>query len=444
MKIQFNYLALAAFIVLTFSCTLKKKAETSPQQFDFNPNLEAVGINPHKVSEIDSLLQSFIDQNKTNSVVGFVAKDGQVVYNKAFGWKDVENKILATVDDYYVLFSQTKAITTVAFMTLVEKGLVKVDDPVSKFFPEIPDQVVTKVNEDGTYETRPVASPMTFAHLMSHSSGLNAGLVGKIKQAERKQSDAPAGFGGMMPIETPAGQHSGGGNFKAKYLEEEMLALAKYPLGFDPGTEWNYHISTNMLAYLIERISGKPLREYVKENVLLPLGMNNTDWYYEPSMRSRFVKAYSAVDGKLEPTNNLYSEATISAEQTYCEGAIGLNGPIADYAKFCQMLLNKGEFNGKRILKPETIELMTTVNQLPETNSGGKGFRFGLGFELYNELKKPVPEVSNSAFAWGGMFGTEYIIDPENKTIALFYINMARRDALYPQYLQKVYELIKD
>jgi CubicO group peptidase (beta-lactamase class C family) len=360
------------------------------------------------------------------------------------GWKDVENKILATVDDYYVLFSQTKAITTVAFMTLVEKGLVKVDDPVSKFFPEIPDQVVTKVNEDGTFETRPVASPMTFAHLMSHSSGLNAGLVGKIKQAERKQSDAPAGFGGMMPTETPAGQHSGGGNFKAKYLEEEMLALAKYPLGYDPGTEWNYHISTNMLAYLIERISGKPLREYVKENVLLPLGMNNTDWYYEPSMLSRFVKAYSAVDGKLEPTNNLYSEATISAEQTYCEGAIGLNGPIADYAKFCQMLLNKGEFNGKRILKPETIELMTTVNQLPETNSGGKGFQFGLGFELYNELKKPVPEVSNSAFAWGGMFGTEYIIDPENKTIALFYINMARRDALYPQYLQKVYELVKD
>ena len=444
MKIQFNYLALAAFIVLTFSCTPKKKAETSPQQFDFNPNLEVVGINPHKVSEIDSLLQSFIDQNKTNSVVGFVAKDGQVVYNKAFGWKDVENKILAKVDDYYVLFSQTKAITTVAFMTLVEKGLVKVDDPVSKFFPEIPDQVVTKVNEDGTYETRPVASPMTFAHLMSHSSGPNAGLVGKIKQDERKQSDAPAGFGGMMPTETPAGQHSGGGNFKAKYLEEEMLALAKYPLGFDPGTEWNYHISTNMLAYLIERISGKPLREYVKENVLLPLGMNNTDWYYEPSMRSRFVKAYSAVDGKLEPTNNLYSEATISAEQTYCEGAIGLNGPIADYAKFCQMLLNKGEFNGKRILKPETIELMTTVNQLPETNSGGKGFQFGLGFELYNELKKPVPEVSNSAFAWGGMFGTEYIIDPENKTIALFYINMARRDALYPQYLQKVYELVKE
>jgi len=444
MKSTNNYLVIFAIAIFTLGCGPKKKAETLPQQFNFNPNLEATGVNTNIVSEIDSLLQSFIDQEKTNCVVGFVAKGGQVLYNKAFGWKDVENKIPATVDDYYVLFSQTKAITTVAFMTLVEKGLVKIDDPVSNYFPEIPNQVVTKVNEDGTYETRPVASPMTFAHLMSHSSGLNAGLVGKIKQAKRKQSDAPAGFVGMTPTKTPTGQHSGGGNYEAKYLEEEMLALAKYPLGFDPGTEWNYHISTNMLAYMIERISGKPLREYVKETVLLPLGMNDTDWYYEPSRLSRFVKAYSVVDGKLQPTTNLYSEATICTEQTYCEGAIGLNGPVADYAKFCQLLLNKGEFNGTRILKPETIELMTTVNQLPETNSGGKGFRFGLGFELYNELKKPVPEVLNTAFAWGGMFGTEYIIDPENNTIALFYINMARHEPLYPLYLQKVYQMIKN
>jgi CubicO group peptidase (beta-lactamase class C family) len=108
------------------------------------------------------------------------------------------------------------------------------------------------------------------------------------------------------------------------------------------------------------------------------------------------------------------------------------------------MLLNKGEFNGNRILKPETIELMTTVNRLPEHNSGGKGFQFGLGFELHNELKKPIPAVSNSAFAWGGMFGTAYIIDPEYKLVALFYMNMARHEPLYPEYLSKVYEIIKN
>jgi CubicO group peptidase (beta-lactamase class C family) len=171
--------------------------------------------------------------------------------------------------------------------------------------------------------------------------------------------------------------------------------------------------------------------------------MKNTDWYYEPEALSKFVKAYSYANGKLEAAPNNYSEGTISKEQTYAEGAIGLNGPIEDYAKFCQMLLNKGEFNGRRILKAETIDLMTKVNRLPEVNSGGKGFKFGLGFELYNNDKKPVPAVSNTAFAWGGLYGTEYIVDPENNMIALFYLNMPRRETLYPQFLSKAYQLFK-
>jgi CubicO group peptidase (beta-lactamase class C family) len=329
-------------------------------------------------------------------------------------------------------------------MTLVEKGLVTIEDPVSKYFPEIPDRVVTKVNPDGTYETRAAQSPMTFAHLMSHSSGLNAGLVREIRKAERgAPSGAPAGFGGAIPEKVPCGQHSFGGIDNAKYLAEEMHALVKYPLGFDPGTEWNYHVSTNMLGYMVERISGKSLRDYVKETILNPLGMNNTDWFFEPEALKRFVKPYSAVDGKLEPGSTMYAEGAVCKEHTYCEGAIGLNGPIGDYAKFCQMLLNKGIFNGRRILKPETVELMTTVNRLPEVNAGGNGFKFGLGFELYNEQKKPVPAVSNTAFAWGGLLGTAYLIDPKNDLIVLFYTNMYKREELYSPFLEKVYETFK-
>jgi CubicO group peptidase (beta-lactamase class C family) len=105
------------------------------------------------------------------------------------------------------------------------------------------------------------------------------------------------------------------------------------------------------------------------------------------------------------------------------------------------MLLNKGIFNGRRVLKPGTVELMTTVNRLPEKNAGGDGFQFGLGFELYNENIKIVPEVSNSAYRWGGLYGTEYIIDPENNMFALFYLNMPRRDSLYPRFLSKAYGL---
>lgn len=413
----------------------------APQQFNFEVDLERHGASAAEITALDTLLQSFVDNQEVGSVVGFIAQGGDVVYRRAFGWKDVEKRIPATVDDYYVLFSQTKAVTTVAFMTLVEQGLVAIEDPVSKYFPGIPDRVVTEVHDDGTYETRPVAAPMTFVHLMTHTSGLGAGLVRDIRRAQRKTDSAPAGFGGASPAKVPNGQHSGGGNFDAKYLEEEMLALAKYPLGFDPGTRWDYHVSSNMLGYLIERISGKPLREYVTETILLPLGMHDTDWYYEPGALERFVKAYRAVDGKLEPGSNMYREGTVSAQQTYCEGAIGLNGPITDYAKFCQMLLNRGEFNGRRILRPETVDLMTTINRLPENSGAEKGFQFGLGFELHRE-KKPVPAVSDSAFAWGGLFGTAYIVDPGHDLVALFYMNMYQPQALYPKFLDRAYALV--
>jgi CubicO group peptidase (beta-lactamase class C family) len=437
MKSNTLFFLLIAAIFVNINVSAQKAV--TPQKFTPTTNVSALGVNTKGVKSLDSLLKAFVDNKKVSCVAAFVAKGGNVVYKKAYGMKDIENQIPATVYDYYILFSQTKAITTVAFMTLVDKGLVSINDPVSKFFPEIPDRVVTKVNEDGTYETRPVKSPMTFAHLMSHASGLNAGLVGEIRKAERKKSEVSSEPGKQE--KKPNGQHSGGGGYDRQYLADEMLNLVKYPLGFDPGTEYSYHVSTNMLAYMIERISGKTLREYVKETVLIPLGMNETDWYYEPEALRKFVKAYSLIDGKLEPASNMFSEATISKEQTYCEGALGLNGPIEDYAKFCQMLLNKGEFNGHRILKAETVELMTTINRLPEKNAGGKGFQFGLGFELYNEQKKPAPEVSNTAYAWGGMYGTQYIIDPANNMIALYYINMPRNEPLYPIFLSKVYGL---
>lgn len=440
MKYSFFSLTFLITFMLTAKVVAQKQAVS--RQFNYNVDLNKVGTTRGKIAAIDSLLQSFVDQKKVANVAAFVAKGGNVVYKKSFGWKDMEKGIPATPEDYYIIFSQTKAVTTVAFMTLVEKGLVKVDDPVSKYFPQISDRVVTKVHSDGTYETRPATTPMTFAHLMSHSSGLGAGLVGNIRRIERQKADSIRKATGHTATVRTTGQRTGGAG-SSKYLKDDMIALAKYPLGFDPGSEWNYHVSTNMLAYMVEVISGKPLRQYVKETILQPLGMNNTDWYYEPDALSRFVKAYNYANGKLEAAPNNFSEGTISKQQTYCEGAIGLNGPIEDYAKFCQMLLNKGEFNGHRVLKPETIALMTTVNRLPQTNSGGKGFQFGLGFELYNQIKKPAPEVSNTAYAWGGLFGTEYIIDPENNMIALFYLNMPRRETLYPTFLSMAYRLFQ-
>lgn len=152
MKINTLICLLIAVILININVSAQKAV--TPQNFNPITNASALGVNTKNVKSLDSLLQAFVDNKKLSCVTAFVAKGGNVVYKKAFGMKDIENQIPATVDDYYILFSQTKAITTVAFMTLVEKGLVSINDPASKFFPEIPDRVVTKVNEDGTYETR--------------------------------------------------------------------------------------------------------------------------------------------------------------------------------------------------------------------------------------------------------------------------------------------------
>ncbi|WP_111641198.1 serine hydrolase domain-containing protein [Marinimicrobium alkaliphilum] len=439
-----RYLSTLVIALLAAACTRTDTTTDTPQRFDRSQTLTQLGIAPEKIGEIDALLQSYVDDHKTGSVAALVAKDGKVVYADAFGWRDRENRVPASLDDYYVLFSQTKAVTTVAFMTLVEQGLVDIHDPVADYFPGISDQVLVHINDDGSYETRPVASPMTFAHLMAHTSGLYAGLAGEARRADTDGSGAPLGFGGQEPEFQISGQRTGGGNFAAPFLEDEMLVMAGYPLGFDPGTQWNYHVSTNMLGYLVERISGQPLRDYVRETILDPLGMDQTDWFYAPEALERFVRPYSAVDGELVPGSTVYIKGAVSSEQTYAEGAIGLNGPIEDYAKFAQMLLNKGTFNGQRILQPDTVERMTTINRLPGAEEGEEDFRFGLGFELYHEDKKPAPEVSNSAYAWGGMLGTEYIIDPEENLIALFYINMYQREPLYPAFLSKAYQLFEE
>jgi len=411
--------ALLAATLLLGSCGQQGK---TPQKFNYDVNPEKLGVTQERIDEFDAMLQSFVDEKKMPFVTAFVAKGGNVVFEKSYGMKNLEQQIPAKTDDIYILFSQTKAIVAVALMTLYEQGLLDVEDPISKWIPNFADEVVV-ADEDGGFHTVPAERPVTVAHLMSHSSGYLAPLTNRYIR-----SLAAAGENTRAPRTT---------------VKENVEFNTRFPLGFQPGTNWNYNYDMEVIAYLIEIITGKSLPQYLQETIFDPLGMDSTGYFFDDeSLRPRFVTTYSKVDGEFKPAMMGGASGAFDGPKTYAGGTLGLYGPIEDYAKFCQMLLNGGEFNGHRILKPETI-LMMRQNRLPEVNSNGPGFQFGLGFELFRGTpsRKDTPAMSDEVFRWGGAAGTEYIIDPENDLVILYYISMWGKPDTYAQYLKGAYRL---
>jgi CubicO group peptidase (beta-lactamase class C family) len=417
---HFLFFTAVSAIFLTASCN---RGEQIPQQFNDSPDLATLGVTQERVAALDAVLQSFVDDLKVPCVTAFVAKGGNVVYEKSFGVKNIETQTPARINDIYVLFSQTKAIVAVALMTLYEKGLLDVEDPISKWIPDFPNEVLVE-DIDGGFSTVPAERPVTVAHLLSHSSGYLAPLTNRYLRIK-----AEAGEEVWAPRTT---------------VRENVSFNLRFPLGFHPGTDWNYYYDMEVIAYLIEIISRKPLSQYLQETVFDPLGMDATGFFFDDeSLRPRFVTTYSKSEEAFVPSPMSNLDQLFNGPKTYVGGTLGLYGPIRDYARFCQMLLNGGEFNDHRILKPETILLMRQ-NRLPEENKGGPGFQFGLGFELFHGTpsRKDVPAMSDEVFRWGGAAGTEYIIDPENELIILYYISMWGKPAeCYPVFLNAAYGL---
>ncbi len=401
------------------------KRHDIPEEFNYKVKPEKLGVSAEKISSLDDILQGFVEEGKVPCVTAFIAKGGNVVYEKSFGFKDLENKVPARPDDIYVLFSQTKAIVAVALMTLYEQGKFDLDDPISKYIPGFSEQVLTSVGDDGTYTVVPAERPVSVGDLLCHSSGYLAPLTNKLNRI--------LGSSGQGPF-APRGT-----------VGEGVESNKTLPLGFQPGTQWNYNFDMDVVAYLVEILSGKSLQEYLRETLFIPLGMDFTAYYYDdPSLKDRFVCTYSKEDGKFVKSRMSGIDHLFDGPKTYAGGTFGLWGPIQDYAKFCQMLENGGEFNYHRILRSETVQLMLQ-NRLPEVNGGGEGFRFGLGFELFThpDKKKIAPQMSDSCFRWGGAAGTEYLIDPDNDLVILYYISVRGDTGTYPVFLKAAYDLFE-
>lgn len=367
-----------------------------------------------KLQHIDALLQQYIDNNWLSGAVALVAKDGKIVYHKGLGYNNEHSKTPLGKDAIFRIASQTKAITSVGVMMLFEEGKLLLDDPVSKYLPEFKSpQVLDTYNEkDTTYTTIPAKKEITIRQLLSHTSGIGYAQIGS---AQMNAIYYKAGVVGGIGVDN-------------LLLADKMKRLGTLPLFHQPGEKFTYGLNTDLLGYLIEVISGMPLDKFFSARIFKPLGMADTYFYLPNAKKSRLATLYTEDKNKksiraadtLSLNGNFYS-AYPNRAGTYFSGGGGLASTAYDYAIFMQMMLNEGEYNGKRLLSKATVRMMTS-NQIGSLDYRN-GNKFGLGFEIVPENNGGWSPLSPGSFSWGGMFSSTYWIDPKEKIVAQLFIN---------------------
>lgn len=375
---------------------------------------EAVGLSSSRLLYLDRYLQQrYLDMGRLPSAMTLIERRGQLVHWSTQGQMDMERGRPLQPDTLFRIYSMTKPITSVALMMLVEEGLIALDDPVHRYIPQWRDLGVFEGGAPGTFRTRPTKSPMRIIDLCRHTSGLTYGLQ------QRTNVDAAYRKFGY-------GDPASGGT-----LESMIEGLSSIPLEASPGELWNYSVSTDVLGYLVGKVSGLPFEDFVRQRIFAPLGMVDTDFYVPAAKASRLAACYSFVaDGRIKLQDDPQTSPYLRMP-SFVSGGGGLVSTAMDYLRFCRMLLNRGELEGTRLLSPKTIELMT-VNHLP----GGKelhdmsvalfseatyaGVGFGLGFAVNTNPARCLLPGSAGDFSWGGLASTYFWIDPREQLIVIF------------------------
>ena len=409
---------------LAWSCTEKKDNQV------LKPGTpESVLVSAERLNRIDSMLIQSIEDKWIAGATGLIARDGKIIYNRAFGVSDIEKRTPMQSDAIFRIASQTKAIVSIGLMMLFEEGKFLLDDPVSKYIPEFANpQVIEKYNPaDTTFTTVPAKREITIRDLFTHTSGIDYAGIG-----------SPI----MNAVYSKAGMMGGFGNDRIT-IGEDIRILGKQPLVHQPGEKFTYGLNVDVIGYLIEILSGQKLDQYLKTRIFDPLGMEDT-WFYLPEEKhSRLVRVNTEdANRNVIPMPQEYVAYPLR-KGTYFSGGAGLSSTTKDYATFLQMLLNMGEYNGKRLLASRTVELITS-NQIGDLNVGKD--KFGLGFEITTEDGQAVLGISEGSFAWGGYFGTTYWADPEERLVCLLFMQQSplSRGEIQNKFKAMVYQALDD
>jgi CubicO group peptidase (beta-lactamase class C family) len=351
---------------------------------------ESVGMSSERLGRLTSTMRGLSDSGQLSGVVTMVAKDGKVVHFEASGKRDVASGAPMRKDAIFRIYSMSKPITGVAMMMLFEEGKWQLNDPVSKHIPEFANLKVAKVNPaNGTVQQVAPDHAMTMRELMSHSAGLSYGVFGTTA-VDKMYTDV-----NVLDRDQP--------------MQAMIDKLGKIPLLFQPGERWHYSVAVDVQGYLVEKLSGQPFPEFLKQRLFDPLKMKDTAFEVSADKVGRFVSFYTYdKDRKLVP----HPGPDYTKAPALPSGGGGLVSTASDYMRFCQMLLNNGELDGQRILSPLSVQLMRT-NMLPasaRTFSPGNGF--GLDFAVVEDPIAAGGYGGAGTFYWGGYAGTWFWIDP--------------------------------
>ena len=385
-------------------------------------------VHAANFNALDRFIQSeYIDSGRLAGAQFAVQHCGSV-HESCFGFLDRERTRTLRSDTIFRIFSMTKPITSVAFMMLVEAGQVALTDAVARYIPAWRDLRV---------RDKPAAQEMRIVDLLSHTSGLTYGI--------QYRTDIDAQYRKSLSMQ-PAGQT----------LDAFTSALSELPLEFEPGSAWNYSVSTDVLGYLIEKISGQTFRDYLMQRILHPLGMHDTDFSVAHAKRHRLAECYVRRPHELLglPSANFESDRTVEA--TFQSGGGGLMSTVADYLIFCNLILKQGRHGSVRLLSPETLRLMSTNHlpmgrDLPAVTAGlfSQGSHTGVGFGLgwATTIDPTLTQLGGNlgdAF-WSGMANTFFWCDPRKDLIGLFMTQLLPSE-VYPLQTQirtRVYDAIK-
>lgn len=369
---------------------------------------ESVGMSATRLDRLKAVMQDSVDKGRIAGIVTVVTRGGKLVHFETYGKMDVEKNVPMRKDVVLRMASMTKAVTTVAVMILVEEGKILLTDPVSKFLPPFANTTVAVPAPGGKYGVVPAKRQITIRDLLTHTAGIS---YGQGNPAEAKYKEA--GIIGWYLAD------------KKEPIIPVMEKLASLPFDAQPGEKYVYGYNTDILGAVVEKVSGQPLDRFFQTRIFEPLKMADSAFFLAPEKKDRLATVYAAT-----PAGGIARAADggmgqgdyVDGPRACFGGGAGLLSTPMDYARFLQMLVNGGELEGARILSPKTVELMTANHVGTLYNDGAMGF--GLGFEVIEHLGRTGRYGSVGAYGWGSAYFQRYLVDPQEKLVAVFYAQL--------------------